>query len=209
MGPQGNVGPAGPQGLIGAQGPQGDVGPAGPQGDAGPAGPQANQGIQGPGGPAGPQGPQGIQGPAGSGFALFDNGNNNVGSTFSVTGTSVVVRTSTGYIANLTWNGYPTTTEFAYFYYSGANCTGSVAVAIGGAVETVAVFGKLAIYDAVNNRLYRPTTVRANGTASFANFNAASYRSIVSRRQRCLRARKSDGLGPRSRSRRPEPSKGC
>ena len=31
----------------------------------------------------------------------------------------------------------------------------------------------------------------------------------VSRRQRCLRARKSDGLGPRSRSRRPEPSKGC
>jgi len=33
--------------------------------------------------------------------------------------------------------------------------------------------------------------------------------TAVSRRQRCLRARKSDGLGPRSRSRRPEPSKGC
>ncbi len=175
-GTQGPVGPPGPAGQAGPPGPLGPVGPAGPPGAAGPAGPAGPPGAPGQTGaegPAGPAGPVGPPGPAGGGATLRDGSDNVVGTVVSVSTTSVTVRTSTGHVLTLGWDGKM---RPAQAYYAGPGCTGTPYLNSGNGdtPENTPLFAKLVVYLGSPNTLAVPTSIGPSGSATEVALTAAS-----------------------------------
>ena len=174
-GTQGTQGVPGTQGNPGTQGAKGDPGTPGTQG---PKGDPGTPGAQGPKGDTGAQGIQGIQGPqgpagsSGGGGAVLKDVNNVVLGTIVSAGSpgagngvaqysrGVLIKTSTGYLINVGWDGQAAKGQL---YYSGA-CTGDAYWNAGNSTPQT-MYGKSAVYSHSLNRWMVIATV-ANGFAT-------------------------------------------
>lgn len=188
IGVTGPAGPAGPTGLTGATGPAGPTGPTGPTGATGAAGPAGATGSQGPigitgatgaTGANGPQGIQGVQGavgpvgpagPAGGGTTVEDGNGVTLGTVLSIARSSVTIRTSTGYMITLGWDGVIPPGQI---YYTGAFCTGTAYLNTGGTAG-VTTTGEWLTYSRAFDTLMRPALLTSGIATSVSGVPVGS-----------------------------------